>query len=555
MPLRFKIIPLRFKIPGTDDRPSVGVGTLFFPDERTFRGVWSRPNVPALVFADSGYPGGSATSHQGPVASGVPIQLIFWGTFWESSEGAARYAMVVDRMRRVIESPYFSGLAQYGINPPSYRGAFIVTEPEAPATFDDRMEPVLDTIDKLVDDDKLPDPDDELIVYLVFMPKAFSPPSSANGAHTADYDYDFPDLDTHIYWAGWVRYFDPSLMGADQDPESTSRTGSHELVETLTDPEQNGWYIGSSPSTGELADGATSGSVRQTAFVNGARVSSYWSNFHNATIIPIDQDYAARINGAIDVETQYEVASGTFRPEPNASLCARAPACCFADRDYTWTVIGQDEVATLSLETQRYRSPVATWTVAGIIVVGSGPLTIPVSGVAYSGRTAVSVNKTVTINVVATATTLTLRTKRSELNFDLEIRCSVHDGSITGNLSIDVLATPAITVGFVGESLVLDPSYNDQMENCLKALTAEYNQNRLPGGRLPHGPVGPVEIDPRVLTVLPAWTRVSLYQNSVRAARAVRIGRELLAREAAEELRTSLLNYAPELALALNLER
>ena len=536
-------MPLRFKI-----------GTLFFPDERTFRGVWSRPNVQALVFADSGYPGGSAAFHGGWIATGVPIQLIFWGTFWQSSEGAARFGMVADRMQRLIESPYFSGLAQYGINPPSYRGAFIVTEPEAPATFDDRMEPVLDLIDDLVDDDKLPKPHDERIVFLVFMPKAFSDPTGANGSHSSDYDYDFL-MGGDLYWAGWVRYFDPSLGAADQDPESTSRTGSHELVETLTDPEQNGWYIGGGSGAVELADGATSGSVYQTAFVNGARVASYWSNSHNATIIPIDQDYAARINGAIDVETRYEVASGTFRPELSANLCAREPACCFADRDYTWTVTGQDEVATLSLETQRYRSPAATWTVADQAAVGSGQLNIPVNGAAYSGRTAVSVTKTVTINFVATATTLTLRTKRSELNFDLEIRCSVHDGSITGNLSIDVLATPAITVGFVGESLELDPSYKDQMENCLKALTAEYTQNRGTEGRLPHGPVGPVEIDPRVLTMLPAWTRVSLYENSVRAARAGRIGGELLTREAAEELRTSLLNYAPELALALNLER
>jgi hypothetical protein len=295
--------------------------------------------------------------------------------------------------------------------------------------------------------------------------------------------------------------------------------------------------------------------VRQTAFVNGAKVSSYWSNAHNATIIPIDQDYAARINGAVDVEAQHEVASGTFRPEPNARLCARQRACCFANRDYSWTVTGQDEVATLTLEWQRYLTPNATWTVAGQPAVGSGSLNVAVNGIAYNGRKAGSVSKTVTIDFVATPTTLTLRTNRSELNFDLDVTCSVHDDSITGNLSVDVVATPAITVGFVGETLELDPSYNEQMENCLKALTAEYKQNNVTEKRPPHGPGGPVEIDQSILAQLPAWTRVSLYEHSMRTAKLLRIGQEVLPKDAAEELRNSLLAFTPELALTLEQDR
>jgi hypothetical protein len=55
--------------------------------EQTFQGSWSHPNMPVLVFADSQLPGFSVQHHGGPVGSGLPVELLFWGDCWNSAEG------------------------------------------------------------------------------------------------------------------------------------------------------------------------------------------------------------------------------------------------------------------------------------------------------------------------------------------------------------------------------------------------------------------------------------------------------------------------------------
>ena len=92
------------------------------------------------------------------------------------------------------------------------------------------------------------------------------------------------------------------------------RTATHELVELFSDPEADGWYA-DPISSGEIGDLAVSGTTKQSAFVNGAKVTAYWSNRHNATVIPIDRDYRARLVGTVSPAfTGSE--HGKFRPDP-----------------------------------------------------------------------------------------------------------------------------------------------------------------------------------------------------------------------------------------------
>lgn len=525
----------------TDD--GIDIGTWLLPDER-LQGTWSRPDVPVLVFADSTLPPGSATFHGGPIGTGEPVQLIFWGSFWATGRGEERRAMIIDRMTRLIDSPYFSGLAQYGIAPPTYRGADMVLDPEPPRSFEVRMDPVLGLVEDLIDEGRYPDPDDGRIAFLVFMPEGFDA-GDANGSHDADYDYDFP-FDDDEFWAGWVGFY------ADSEAEATARTASHELVEMLTDPEpRTGWYVGGDATTGELADGSLSGGVRQTAFVNGAMASSYWSNAHNATIIPIDRDYAARIVGTVSVDEQYLVAEGTFRPDPSDRMGEREPACRFEDRDYTWQVSGQDQTATLEVSVERYRDPRVTWSVAG----RPAPvrLVIPISGQRYRGRDLVTETRSVTIDCTTLGNVLEIHTDHSGLNFDLNVTCSVRDGSITGNLATDVIATPGITVGFVGQTLTLDPEYTSKLETCLQALTARYLDDFRTDGRPGRNDGGPrpEEIDATVLSVLPTWVGYAVTDGVADAVRSARIARAVLPADAAGEVERAILRSTPELATAL----
>lgn len=262
-------------------------------DERVLESYWSHPNCPVLIFADNALPGSSVEFHGGPVGTDLPVQLIYWGEWWNSPAGAARRAMITDRTQRLINSDYFSELAQYGVNRPTWRQpAIICTKPYPPGSFtsEDEQHVVPDLIDDLIDDDVFPDPDDERIAFVVLMGNGFTQTIGANGAHTYDFDQDF--LERDYYWVAWVRYFAGPPA---EDPEDTSRTVSHELVEMFTNPEGDAWYVGSS-ANGEIGDAAVSADgTKQSAWVNGARASAYWSNRHAATVLPIDRDYKARI--------------------------------------------------------------------------------------------------------------------------------------------------------------------------------------------------------------------------------------------------------------------
>src|SRR5690349_16900524 len=88
--------------------------------ERSFQSAWSHPDVPVLVFADSGLPGFSVQHHGGPVGSGLPVELLFWGDWWNSPQGAARRVLLETRTQAVLASDYFSELKQYGIERPHW---------------------------------------------------------------------------------------------------------------------------------------------------------------------------------------------------------------------------------------------------------------------------------------------------------------------------------------------------------------------------------------------------------------------------------------------------
>ncbi len=215
--------------------------------DRAFESDWSRPNVPLLVFADSSLPGTSVIPHGGPVASGVPVQLLFWGSWWTTPEGGQRLWLIEDRLKAVLASNYFSELDQYGVSPPQFRGSLIVKKPSPPTSFPDLKAEHSpgDMIVDLIEDDVMPDPDDEQIAYIVLMPKGFTT-SGTNGAHTRDYDYEFP-FDRDWFWWAWVRYF------ADNEVDDTTRTLTHELTELLTDPNSGDGWFADPASDGEIA--------------------------------------------------------------------------------------------------------------------------------------------------------------------------------------------------------------------------------------------------------------------------------------------------------------
>ncbi|HZP87899.1 MAG TPA: hypothetical protein VFB54_13875 [Burkholderiales bacterium] len=535
-----------------NDAVGTYVGLSEIIDDQTVQSSWSHPNVPVLVFADSSIGSSAFSFNGGPVGSGLPIEVLFWGSWWLSAEGVERQSLILSRLQAVIASPYFSELQQYGIAPPHWRGAKVVTKPGAPAAFNSNgdQQAVPDLIDDLIDDDVFPDPDDEQIAQLVFMPKGFTQSINANGAHTFDYDYEFP-FDKDYYWVGWIRWFD-DVPG--ESREDVIRTATHELVELLTDPEGDGWYA-SAPASGEIADLAVSGTTKQTAFVNGAKVQAYWSNNHSAPIIPIDRDYAARLIGTNSSE-HTTTERGTFRPDASESkLCDLLPACCLQNRDFSYSLARYDATVKLRVETVRYRAPVFSWSIAGTPVNGNGSVVVNLIVESFNGRIAHYQPQDVTLLYTVTNDSILIRCIGAECNFDVDVSCAVRDGSITGNLKTDVIAKPSLSAGFVGTVLKLDPEYQKEREACLKAA-AKMFRDRFTDTRprrVPTNPGGPVEIDPGILNQVPAFSRLTEYTQARKVLAVAKMTLQVIPSDLAGPMVSALIADTPGLRAAVGL--
>ncbi|MBS1675674.1 MAG: hypothetical protein JSS74_17125 [Actinobacteria bacterium] len=512
-------------------------------DDQTFEGVWSRASDTTVVFADHILDGTSVTHHGGPVAgdpSGHPVQLIFWGDWWNQADGAARRALFEQRVQDLLETPYFHELEQYGVHAPVWRGSTTVTRPGPPGTIsvNGAMTASLDLIDDLIDDDVFPDPDDGArFAFLVLMPPGFviQDANPANGAHYYDYDQDGP-FDRDNYWAGWIRYFDPA---AGENPEDTMRTLSHELVELLTDPEGDGWHTERGGGSNEVSDaGQSPGIGYQTAVVGGARVQSYWSQSRNRTVLPLEPGYSARLSAVTHETARRDLDSGTFRPE------AGQLAFCVADREYWWKTEEIDQRVTVTLATRLFHSPKVTWRIAGQEVSGSGRIRVSTTIDGFNGRDSLLSPAVVAIDYEVQPDRLILNVPSPGGSFDFDVACTVRDGQITGRTQSEPTSSPAVNVGLQGAIIELDPSYSDQVEACLKELIGRWKQVERPF-RKPR-PGDPIDQLGGLLTsTLPAYTSGIEYARARMVEQAAHAAAIVLAPEEAASYVRGALTLVP----------
>lgn len=522
-------------------------------DDETFEGSWARARDHMIVFADHNRDGNTFSFHGGAIAGapeGHPVQLIFWGSWWNTADGSARRALFEQRTQALLGTRYFTELGQYGIpHAPTWRGSTTVVRPAPPGATNPSgaMRATLDLIDDLLDDGVFPDPDDAArFVFLVLMPPGFTT-GGANGAHWHDYDGDGP-FDTDEYWAGWVRYFDPAV----EDVENTMRTLTHELVEILTDPEGDGWRTEVDSGTNELCDAAespapgmtppTTSATKQTAIVGGARVCGYWSNAHGAPIIPVDGRYIARLTASVEEVSRRLIESGTFRPDPHERLGG-----CIEDRDFAWRTYRVHERVRVSIAQEGFHAPGVEWTLNGQRVAGTSSvvLRLPVDG--FSGRDPMTRDAEVRIAFTANASSLSLDIPSADGSFDLTVGCVISEGSLTGNVRSRPVARPDVLIGIHGVQLELDPDYTRELKHCLEAFKRDYVQQVRPNLRPKPG--DPPFYRPGMLTgVLPAYTPIAEYEQARDVARGIRAAIELLAPDDARQYAQALVQSVPSLA-------
>lgn len=452
-----------------------------------FTGTWARPNVPLLIY-DGSDPFFSSHSHSflgGATAGAVtghPVVLIFWGAWWDSN-GAHRSA-IIEQTQRMLASPYFDWLAQYGVSrAPRWGGALTCTKPVPPSSGDwlGITDEVLGMIGDLMDAGDIPDPDDgPRICFCVMLPQTFTLTTAGiAGAHSADYATGWPFYDDR-YWGGWVVH--------NSDFNESCRVISHEVVETLVDPESDGWRWTPTPAGADaLRTELCDGSEGQCAFVNGARVQAYFSSAHGAPIIPIDRDYKAQLKARARETRRREIDSGAFVP-PDDLCHPSVPECCFGERTFQWHQFSIECTATVTLDWERYVDPACSnWSVNGVALApGGSSVVIAVNTEEYSGLSSSIVNRNVAIAYTFSpdGRRLTLRPLSPTGNFDATVSCDVTDLTITGNPVVNVVANPRVTLGFKHAESLIDDAYGDQLGRCYNALLRRYLVEYKPVGRI-----------------------------------------------------------------------
>lgn len=528
-------------------------------DDETSQGIWSTAPETEIVFADHNRDGNAISYYGGAIAGaagGTPVQLLFWGSWWsQEQEGKDLAGQLQDAVQTLLGLRYWSGLTQYGIpHAPVFRGATTVISPAPPTNGDQAASALMDMVDDLIDEGTLPDPDDGRLAIIAFMPKGFKE-TNAQGAHGDDYDFDFPWTDPDRFWAGWVSY--------KGNVDDTMQVFSHELVEMLTDPEQDAWHTERSTVSNEISDAAgspapgetpfTRNRTDQTAYIAGVKVQGYFSNQHALPIIPVEPHYQAQLTAVVQERSRQLDQEGTYRPKALLGGCVK-------DRDYGWTTYAIEQSVAVSLNDTGFHSAAVSGTGTGWTLNGqpvrdsSGSLTLRVLVAARVGRDLVRQPGMITIDYQADDMSLQLDVQKPAGSFDLEIGATVIDTAIEGNVLTQPTAHPQVTVGITASELVEDPEYVKQFESCLKELTKRYTEQFRPVGRSRVG--GPPHVDFGTLTQdLPAFVSTASYQRIQLAKRAIRAAQATTGRGEANELAKQLVEDIPELSAYVGFAR
>lgn len=234
-----------------------------------------KPRVPL------GQPVGEAepsfSDHGGPVIPQVHLFLIFWGTAWSTTGTKPSTGEVTDAVINILTGPYMSSLHQYrSVDSGSLEGTVLVSSEvgNSPASPPHNFanSDIEALLTNLISHGRLPDPSsDGDLLYMVMLPTGASQPGLL-GEHTY-----YSHSGTNLHY-GWV------ANGGSLD--SVTWVFSHELVESVTDPEgsaitgtgcnQGGWC--------EIGDVCTG----NTAVINGVTVQRYWSQVDKQCIVPTD---------------------------------------------------------------------------------------------------------------------------------------------------------------------------------------------------------------------------------------------------------------------------
>jgi hypothetical protein len=255
--------------------------------------------VPTILFrphfgAEAIAPGSQNDGMQSP-----PVYMTFWGPYWGTAQGRQDENALLTSAQNVINSPYFSGLKQYGSDGVVTFGA----------SWEDLSTPTVGSGGQLssgtlqnflqgtIDNQSSPIPRPSTPAHAPIYVVVTDPISDAgsNGGWNAGGTYTtpifVPNQAMHMVWVG------TSFQGGQVWKDAFTLTLSHELAETISDPDSNGIRVNSpsnlpasllSPGGNQIGDfePEPNGGIHYGYRLNGQLVQPFWSQTDNAWLVP-----------------------------------------------------------------------------------------------------------------------------------------------------------------------------------------------------------------------------------------------------------------------------
>ena len=497
-----------------DVHDNTGISTLAYVLERDVSSETpGRPSTaPAetlLVFPDHRGQT-SLTWHNGSVASGIPVQLLFWGDYWNQS-GAGLRGQLITQVQELLTGPFFEALDQYGAAKPVWGGARTVTEPYPPDGDFDGGD-VGSMVWHLINGGVFPKPDEPggNNAYYAMMPPGATL-QGADGAH----GYRHP--------ASWMFWTDTVLVAwglwHQDDADSMMMTFSHEIVELATDPRQGGWYNDDlDHKEGEIAD-LCQPNGWQSAFVGSVKVMPYWSARDQACVVPTFP-LRVRIDGHISVDDVLDGGSGDkeYPFGQQRGLCGLLPACCFKG-PYHWTNKKIKETASLEATTSGFHGPTVSWRITGRAVSGAGSLDVNVDVTRQTESGVTGADEKVTLSYEQAGSALSITNDSVAGSFDIPVSVQADEGNVSASGGTTVQGGTRIAncvVPFCGQVFTWGGKLEKDREACNKASDDLWKKTHKATEKK-IGPLDPGELRPRDRAVL-ATAGAGVSEHTLRAA-------------------------------------
>jgi hypothetical protein len=226
-----------------------------------------------------------ASLRGGWIIQHVSVYLIFWGPNWADPKATVLANQIQNAVDALLRGPYFIGLRQYGIGRGTLGGvAFDFSPAPNPFKKPDWRGKIWDVIGA----GEVPGPVMKNLYMFVLEPGILCDDPLASGDHGADVRYGLFG-NVGVVFGGFVTV----PIGDPSDAvKAATRYLSHEIVEACTDPVNgapfnltDGWTLdGLDHPHCEVCDQCD---YLDDEVVNGIFVSGYWSNLHNACVVPV----------------------------------------------------------------------------------------------------------------------------------------------------------------------------------------------------------------------------------------------------------------------------